>query len=244
MERGIAVTNTPGANAQSVAEFTIALMLGAVKRLVYLIECTRQGDWKEYATWNLQGKTLGVVGLGAIGSRVARIARNGFGMKILYTGRAPKSDLEGELQTQFVSLDELLQRSDIITLHASSSPETHGMIGDRQFRLMKQSSILVNAARPDLIDPVALRSALSECRIAAAAFDGYYKEPVPIASEDKYGLVALSSEFMLISPHTAYLTHDLVQNMTDMSLDSVIAVLEGRTPEYLVNPEYRKHAKP
>ena len=245
-EYGIAVTNTPGANAQSVAEFTIVLMLDAVKRLSYLNECTKQGNWlrSSYRTRNIRGKCLGVVGLGRVGSLVARIARRGFDMDVLYTARSPKPDLEVELGATFVTLDELVRRADIISLHVCLNDETRGMIGKRQFDLMKSNAILVNTARAALVDSEALYDALQSRRIAGAAFDVYYEEPIPAIDRDKYKLVGLSSEFMLLSPHVAFLSDDSFQSMFEMNISGVIAVLEGRPTDYVVNPEYIKYIRP
>jgi len=236
---GIAVTNTPGANAQSVAEFTIALIIDAVKRLTYLIESTKMGNWQEYRTWNLQKRNLGIVGLGTIGERVARIAKNGFGMNILYHSRNRKLQIETELDARYLSLSELIEQSDVLSIHAAYSPETVGMIGEKELEKMKRSAVLVNAARAELVEPFALKKALEERWIAVAAMDGYYVEPVPSPDQDKFGLVKLSSEKILITPHTAYLTEDSMEAMLNMNLSSIVNLLSGNADPLIVNPTYK-----
>ena len=242
-DNGIAVTNTPGANSRSVAEFTIALMLDAVKRTTYLIEATKRGDWKEEKTWNLAGKTLGIIGMGTIGAHVARIAHDGFGMSILYTSRTPKSQIESALKAKFVALPELLKACDVLSLHAATNPETTGMIGKAQLDLMKPSSVLINCSRAELVDAVALKEALLSGKIRCAAFDGYYQEPVPKAEDDQYGLVGLPHDKFLVSPHTAYFTEDATRGMADMVTASILEIMEGRSPTNLVNPDYERHLR-
>lgn len=242
-KNGISVTNTPGANTRSVAEFTIALMLDAVKRLTYLIERTKQGDWQEYRTWDLYGRTLGILGMGTIGKQVAYIARNGFGMEIVYHSRSPKPQIEKELAAEYIPFVDLFKRSDILSIHTTYGPETIGLVGLEQLQLMKPTAVLVNAARAELVDAVALRMALENNVIAVAAMDGYYVEPVPPAEKDKFGLVKLSDEKILISPHTAYLTEDSINTMLNMSLISVMNLLNGKEDDYVVNPDYKLNAR-
>lgn len=242
-EMGVAVTNTPAANAQSVAELTIALALGAARKLIHLVDRTRNGEWMELRGWNLSGKTLGIVGAGSIGTRVARIAHSGFGMNILYSGPRRKPDFEREFQARHVELDELLQASDVVSLHLNWTPERRSFIGAREIGLMKENAILVNTARAALVDPHALREALSESRIGAAAFDGYFQEPVPAPEADEFGLLSMSNELMIVSPHTGWNTEDAIRAMTDLSVDGATAVLERRSTQLVVNPDYVKNAK-
>ncbi|HEY9682631.1 MAG TPA: D-isomer specific 2-hydroxyacid dehydrogenase family protein [Oculatellaceae cyanobacterium] len=239
---GIAVTNTPGSNARSVAEFTITLMLDAVKKSPFLIDATKQGDWKEIQTKTVKGKTLGIVGMGTIGGIVAEIAHKGFGMNILYTGRTPKPELESSLKAQFVPLPELLKRCDVLSLHANVSEHTVGIIGEAELNSMKDGAVLVNTSRAELVDPKALKNALASKKISCAAFDGYYQEPVPKPESDKWGLVGLSHEIFLVSPHTAYFTEDATAAMADLSTNSVMEMLDGHEPSHLVNPEYKVNA--
>lgn len=242
-DNGIAVTNTPGANSRSVAEFTIALMLDAVKGTTHLIEAAKRGEWKEERSWNISGKTLGIIGMGNIGAHVARIAHNGFDMSILYTSRKPKPQIESSLQAKFVALPELLKSCDVLSLHAATNADTTGMIGSEQLAMMKPSSVLINCSRAELVDAKALKEALIGGKLRAAAFDGYYTEPVPKAEDDEHGLVGLPHYKFLVSPHTAYFTEDATRAMADMSTASILEIMEGRSPTNLVNPDYERHIK-
>ncbi len=236
---GIAVTNTPGANAYTVAEFTVGLVLDLLKRLTYLNNRTKMGGWEKHEAWNLRGRTLGIVGMGTIGALVARILRNGFGMNVTYVSRTSKPDVEAELGARKVGLQDLLQHSDVVSLHASYTQQTIGMLGKAQFQMMRTEAILVNTARAELVDPVALYEALRDGKISAAAFDGYYVEPIPAPMNDKYGLLSLGDDRFIITPHTAYNSLDANRKMERMAVESVIAVLEGKEPETIVNPDYR-----
>ncbi len=240
-EHGIAVTNTPGANARSVAEFTISLMLDAVKRTTFLIESTRQGDWKELKSWNLSGKTLGIVGMGEIGGHVAQMAHDGFGMKIIYTGRSRKPAIDAKLQAEFVDLKTLLNRCDVLSLHAQVSEQTKGMIAFKELAMMKPHAVLINCSRAELVDAKALHDALFNKKLACAAFDGYYIEPAPKTSDDPYGLLGLGSESFLVSPHTAYFTEDATRAMADLAVESTLDILEGRPARNVVNPDYKRY---
>lgn len=237
-KHGVAVTNTPHANAQSVSEFTIALMLDAVKRLTYLIRTTKQGGWPEYKTWDLNGRNLGILGMGSIGSRVAHIARAGFGMNIYYHSRSRKPEVEQSLGAEYLSLTELLKESDVVSVHASYGKQTIGLIGNNELRQVKETAVLVNCARAELVEPHALRDALASNRLAVAAFDGYYIEPSPAPDKDPYGLIGLSDEKFLLAPHTAYLTADSIRTMLKMNLESISNLMAGKGAPYVVNPEY------
>lgn len=235
-QNGIVVTNTPGANADSVAEFTLCLIVDAVKKLTFLVNQTKQGLWKEIRTWNLKGRSLGIIGMGTVGYKVAKIASQGFGMDILYNSRSRRQSIEQELGAKYMPLNDLCKIADVISIHASYSPETIGLIGKRQFDVMKSTAVLVNAARAEIVDPRELLIALKDNKIACSAMDGYYVEPVPHPSQDKYGLVELSDEKIIISPHTAYLTEDAMNTMLDMCLNSIINLLNNKTDDFVVNP--------
>jgi phosphoglycerate dehydrogenase-like enzyme len=244
-EAGIAVTNTPGANAQGTAEYAFGLIMSMVRRIPYLNETTRKGEWREDRAWNLKNRTLGIIGVGNIGSRVAKIARGGFSMRVIYTSRTRKEDLEKSLGLIWMDkVDNLLMEADIVTLHPPYNDQTKGLIGKKELELMKPTSILINAARPPLVDPVALREALENDKIGGVAFDGYYTQPMPSPDNDKHGLAKFGSDKLLVTPHTAYLTDGSIITMTDMVFESIAAFFEGKkTIPYLVNPDYEKNAK-
>ena len=238
--RGIVVTYTPKANAYTVAEFTVGLVLDAVKRFTFLNNLTKTGAWERRQAWNLQGRVLGIVGMGAIGTYVARILHNGFGMKILYVSRTPKPDVEAELGARKVDLPELLRQSDVVSLHVLYSDETVGMLSDGEFKMMKPEAVLVNTARAEIVDGFALHRALESGSISAAAFDGYYTEPAPSPEQDEYKLLSLPDDCFVITPHNAYNSEDAVKAMEEMVLKSVTDVFGGREPDHIVNPDYKQ----
>ncbi len=239
-KRNIAVTYTPGANAPSVAEFTMTLILDSLKKTPYLSRTTKMGEWKTAPIRNLAGATLGIVGLGAIGSRVAQMAHNGFGAKICYSSRSPKPELANPVEADFMPLEELLKVSDIVSLHVNLRPETTNMIGPGQLKLMKADAILVNTSRAGLVDPKALHEALVEGSIASAAFDGYYREPVPSPQEDPYKLLALPDRRFIVTPHNAFYTEDATRRTLKMCIESIRRFFNGETPTNLLNPDYAK----
>lgn len=242
-QRGIPVTNTPQANAPTVAEFTVALILTSVKKIALLNEQVKSGTYAKQQLWNLKGKTLGIIGMGAIGTLVAKIMHNGFGMKILYVSRSTKPEVEKEIGATKVNLNELLQESDVISIHVPYSPETIGMIGKKQLELMQPHTVLINTARAELVDGHALHKALTDGKIAAAAFDCYYTEPTPKPSEDEYRLFLLHDDKFIITPHTAFNSIDAVKAMENMVVTSVLDALSGKEPKYIVNPDYAQHKR-
>jgi len=178
-KKGVKVFNTPEAPAEAVAELTIGLMIALARNIPSADRTMKEGKWikKDLIGWELKGKTLGTIGLGNIGERVAKLAK-AFGMKILITKRTPPAPaLLKELEAEFVSLHELLKRSDIITIHVLYTPQTHGMIGEKELQLMKKGSYLMNTSRGAIVDEKALLKALQSQRLGGAALDVYEVEP-------------------------------------------------------------------
>ncbi|ADG91415.1 hydroxyacid dehydrogenase [Thermosphaera aggregans] len=180
-QRGIALINAPESSTQSVAELAIGLMLAVARKIAFSDRRMREGYWakKEAMGVELSGKTLGVIGAGRIGSAVARIAKYGFNMHILYYDVACRDDLNKELGAECVSIEELLKRSDIVTIHVPLLPETRHMINEEKLRLMKKTAILINTSRGAVVDTAALVKALSEGWIAGAGLDVFEEEPLP-----------------------------------------------------------------
>jgi D-3-phosphoglycerate dehydrogenase len=177
--QGIAVLNAPGSNVISAAEHTLALMLALVRRIARADASLRRGEWerKRFQGIELHGKTLGLVGAGRIGSEVAKRAR-AFGMRVVaYDPYLAGERAEG-LEIELVTLPELCERADIITIHVPLTAETRGMIGSAELALMKPAAYLINAARGGVVDEVALAAALRSGRLAGAALDVFEKEPV------------------------------------------------------------------
>ncbi len=181
--RGIPVGHTPGVLTESTADLTLALLLAAARRLPQAGQDARDGRWTTWSPtgWlgaDLNGATLGIVGLGQIGTAVAERAA-AFGLKLLHAGPAARPDSEARLGIRHVPLDELLAQSDFVSLHMPLTAETRGMIDEAALRLMKPTAILINAARGPVVDSAALYHALSEGWIAAAGLDVTDPEPLP-----------------------------------------------------------------
>jgi len=176
---GIAVLNTPEAPAGSVAELTVGLMLALARRISYADHSMKEGKWvkKELEGFLLNGKTLGLIGLGNIGTKVAKIVK-AFGMKILITKRTPPSrEILELLEAEFVPLKELLKRSDIVSVHIPLTEQTKSMIGQKELNFMKKGAILINTSRGGIIDEDALLKALKSGRLGGAGLDVYRVEP-------------------------------------------------------------------
>ena len=209
--RGVTVCNTPGVNAHAVAEHTMALMLAVARRIPGIDREMRSGAWPRDMLVQLDGKTLAVFGSGAIGARVAQLAR-GFGMEVLtWSARG------GTPATK----DDCLRRADFVTLHLRLVPETQGFIGRREFALMKPGAYLVNTGRGALVDRDALIEALASRRIAGAGLDVFHEEPV------KSGDPLLASPYTVLSPHNAGQTPEVRRDGLLAAIENVERFLSG-----------------
>jgi len=178
-ERGIKVFNTPEAPAEAVAELSVGLILSLARSISQADLAMKEGKWikSKLTGWELKGKTLGTIGLGNIGERVAKLAK-AFGMNILITKRTPPDPaLLKALEAEFVPLSELLRRSDVVTIHIPYTAETHHMIGEKELQLMKEGAYLVNTSRGPIVDESALLKTLQSGRLRGAALDVYEFEP-------------------------------------------------------------------
>lgn len=232
--RKLPVTNTPGVLTETSADLAFTLILSVARRVAEADKLTRGGRFHGWGPMMLlghdvYGKTLGIVGMGRIGEATARRAQ-GFGMNVLYTSRTRKPDAEANLRASRVDLDELLAKSDFVSVHVPLSDETTHMIGARELALMKPTAFLVNTARGPIVDEAALVAALRDGSIAGAGLDVYEREP---ALEP--GLAALPNTVLL--PHVASATVETRTKMAMLAAENAIAVIEGRTPAHLVNPE-------
>lgn len=231
-ELGIIVTYTPGANTIAVAEHSFALILSLIKNIPKLNEVAKKGEWNGRRELNreLYGKVLGIIGLGSIGRTVAIMAR-GFGMEVIaYSPRVKKEDAE-KIGVKLVSLEELLQKSDVISLHTSYSPEKYHLIGEEQLKMMKKTAVIVNTARGELMDEKALVKALKNGDILGAALDVFELEP-PSPDDE-----LLKLENVIVTPHAASHTWEAVRRMGEMVTEDIKAVLEGVRPKNIANPE-------
>ncbi len=230
-ERGIAVVNTPFANDESVAEQCMGMIVALAKRMMEGDRAIRAGDWdSRYRLIGIevQGKTLGLVGFGKIGQRLAHMAHDGFNMPIVYHDVVAYPEPEERLGARRVPLPELLAYSDFVSMHTPLLPETKGMINEAALRSMKRSAYLINSARGPVVDQAALERALREGWIAGAGLDVYDPEPLPKDSP------LLSMDNVVLSPHMAAHTDEALLRMA-MVVTDVLAVIEGRPPDYPVS---------
>ncbi|ABZ83785.1 glyoxylate reductase [Heliomicrobium modesticaldum Ice1] len=233
--RRIAVTNTPDALTEATADLAFALLLATARNLIAADRFTRDGFW---IAWHPQlllgrdvfGSTLGIVGLGRIGEAVARRAR-GFNMHVLYTARRRNPKAEAELGIEYCTLEELLRRSDFVSLHTPLTLETRHLIGAKELNMMKPTAILINTARGGVVDQEALTEALQQGVIGGAGLDVFAEEPV--APEE--ALLELPN--VVVSPHIGSATVEARTRMGLMAVENIQAVLEGRRPPNLVNSE-------
>ncbi|MGN6664936.1 MAG: 2-hydroxyacid dehydrogenase [Solirubrobacterales bacterium] len=225
---GVTVTNTPGVLDDATADLTMALLLAATRRVVEGDRLIRSGaDW----TWgmsfmlgsSLQGKLLGIVGLGGIGGRVAARAR-AFGMRIAYSSRRPApEETVGSLEAERMALPQLLAESDVVSLHCPLTPETRHLIGAAELASMKPSAVLINAARGPVVDEPALAAALAAGTIAAAGLDVYEREP-----QVEPGLLELDN--VVLAPHLGSATVETRAAMAELAARNAISVLRGEGP--------------
>lgn len=237
-KRGIIVGNTPGVLTETTADFAFGLIMAAARRIVEGDRQVRAGKWKTWGPMillgqDLHGATLGIVGLGRIGSAVARRA-NGFGMRILYHNPTRRRDVEGELGIRYVEFESLLAESDFVTIHVNLTPETYHLIGRKELATMKSTSVLVNTSRGAVVDNMALYEALRDGKIAFAALD--VTEPEPIVPD--HPLLTLRN--LIVTPHIASASVATRTKMGLMAADNLIAGLKGEMPSHPVNPEVLK----
>lgn len=227
-QRGVVVTNTPGVLDDATADLTMALILAATRRLAEGDRLVRSGEpW----SWgmgfmlgsSLQGKRLGIVGLGGIGKWVAQRAR-AFGMEIVYHQRnqAP-AEVETALGAELLPLEQLLASADVVSLHCPLTPETRHLIGAEQLAAMKPGAVLINAARGPIVDEVALAAALAEGRIGAAGLDVFEREP-----DVHPGLLGLDN--VVLTPHLGSATVETRTAMAELAARNAISVLRGQGP--------------
>ena len=232
---GISVTNTPGVLTDAVAEQTFSLMMSVARRIPESDKFVRSG---KYTGWKpllllgtqLKGKTLGIVGLGRIGIRVAEIAVKGMGMNVVYHDVRKNKDFEKKFGAKFVKLDGLLKKSDFISLHVPLLPSTKHLIGSKELGMMKKTAYLVNTSRGPVINEKALVSALKRKQIAGAALDVFENDPKLSAGLQKLDNVVLT-------PHTASATFEARSAMSIIAAENIISVLNGKNAKFTVNSE-------
>ncbi len=234
-KRGIAVTNTPGVLTEATAEIAFSLMFAVARNVAEGDKFVRKDRFEGWDPTlmlghELYGKTLGIIGMGNIGSKVAEMSQ-GFDMDILYYNRSRKEEVESETGAEYVDLDTLLSRADFLSLHVPLNEETKKMIGEDELNEMKESAYLINTARGEVVDEKALIEALEEDKIAGAGVDVYADEPKG-ANPGYYDL-----DNAVLTPHLGSATFKAREGMATMAAENLIDILEGREPEHIVNPE-------
>lgn len=222
-EKGVKVINAPGSNSATIAEHTISLMLMLQRNLYRSINEVKAGNWdwrKQFSGDEINGKTLGILGLGNIGKRVAKIAE-AMGMKIVYWNL-----LAEDVSYQFLSLDEVLQTADIISLHLPLTPETENLINAERLKLMKPTAILINTARGGIIDQKAVADALQNEKIAGFGADVLVEEPPREEAED-----LINHPNALITAHVGSLTARTYTEMCVSTVKNTLAILRGKQPD-------------
>ncbi|WP_415425515.1 2-hydroxyacid dehydrogenase family protein [Staphylococcus borealis] len=231
-EKDIDVTNTPKASTASTAELTFGLVLAVARRIVEGDKLSRTKGFDGWAPLffrgrEVSGKTIGIIGLGEIGSAVAKRAK-AFDMDVLYTGPHQKKEKEREIGAKYVDLNTLLENADFITINAAYNPDLHHMIGTEQFKRMKSTAYLINAGRGPIVNEEALVKALEEKEIEGAALDVYEFEP-----DITEGLKSLDN--VVITPHIGNATFEARDMMSKIVANDTIKKLSGDTPQFIVN---------
>lgn len=231
---GVTVTNVPDYSSQSVAQFTMALILELCHHIGHHNLSVQQGDWvknKDFSFWNyplieLAGKTLGLIGFGKIGKATAKLAE-AFGMKILVFNRTKYSEFENE-NLRFTTLDDVLQNSDFISLHCPLTSETKGIINADSIKKMKDTAFLINTSRGPLVNELDLANALNNNRISGAAIDVISAEPMQAKNP------LLGAKNCIITPHIAWAPKEARQRLMDTTIENLNAFLKGN-PQNVVN---------
>ena len=227
--RGVTVTNTPGVNAHAVAEHAMALMLAVTRRIPAMDADVRTGQWPRGMLVQLEGKTLGIVGLGAVGRRVAALAAP-FGVQLLASTHGNDAGRAAAVGARHVPIETLLRESDIVSLHLRLSDETTGFLNRARLALMKPSAFLINTARGGLVDRDAFVDVLRSGRLAGAGLDVFHEEP--IRADDP--LLALPN--VVLTPHNAGMTPQVIDVGLRRAVENVAAYLRGTPANVITSP--------
>jgi len=237
--RGIYVTNTPGILTDTTADCAWALLMSIARRIAEADRHVRNRGWVHpwgpmmFLGSDVHGKTLGIIGIGRIGSAIAKRAR-GFDMNIIYHDVVRRKDLEEELGIAYKGFEEILSEADFVTIHVPLVEETHHLIGRRELTLMKGTAYLINTSRGPVVDEAALAEALKNGDIAGAALDVFEREPLDPDSP----LLGLNNT--VLTPHIASASVETRTKMAVVAATNLASVLRGEEPPNLVNPEVRK----
>ncbi|MBU0634010.1 MAG: phosphoglycerate dehydrogenase, partial [Candidatus Omnitrophica bacterium] len=227
--KGIVVTSAPGANSDAVADLTIGLFLALARKIPYADRSVKAGEWPRIVGTQFNKKTLGIIGVGQIGKKVAKRAL-GFDMEVLVYDVVKDNKFAEAYGVKYVSLDEILSKSDFISIHVPLIDATRNMISTREFGLMKKGAFLVNVARGGVVDEKALFDALKENKISGAAADVFTQEPAK-------GNPLLMLDNLIATPHMGMYTREALIETGMICVRNIIDTLQGRKPEFLNNPE-------
>ncbi len=230
--KGIVVFSAPGANSEAVADLTIGLFLSLARNIPFADRSVKGGGWPRIVGTQLNGKVLGIIGLGQIGKKVAKRAL-GFDMRVLAYDVFKDESYSQKSGITYLSLDEVLSKSDFLSIHVPLTLSTRRLIDERKLRLMKEGAFLVNISRGDIVDEEALYQVLKEGKISAAALDVFYQEP-PKESP------LLTLDNVIVTPHMGGYTFEALKETGMICARGIIDVLEGRRPQFIVNPEILK----
>lgn len=235
-ERNVMATNTPGVLTDTVADAVLGMMLATARRIPELDQFVKKGEWKEYLQLehfgtDLHHKTVGIIGMGSIGQAIAKRCYFGFDMDVLYYNRSRKKAVEKDYNATFCNLQDLLVQADFVVLMVPLLPETERMIGEKEFKLMKETAIFINGSRGKNIDEKALYNALINKEILGAAIDVFETEPV----NPNHPLLKL--ENLITLPHIGAATKENELAMSLLAAENLIAGLNGDTPPNLINKE-------
>ncbi|MBV7505466.1 D-glycerate dehydrogenase [Bacillus sp. sid0103] len=235
-KRGVMGTNTPGVLEDTTADAIFGILLAAARRIPELDQFVKTGNWKQHLTRkeyaiDVHHKTLGIIGMGKIGSLIAKRGHFGFDMDILYHNRTPNHEVEEKYNAVYCSLDTLLKESDFVCLMTPLTPQTENLMGEREFKLMKKSAIFVNGSRGKTVDEQALIEALLTQKIHGAALDVFQNEPVGV----NHPLLQFPN--VVTTPHIGSSTHETELKMAKLAVENLVAGLSGMRPKNLVNPE-------
>lgn len=225
---GIDVTNAPGGNARAVAEMALALMLAATRKIVTQNEAVRAGGWDRYTGSEISGKVVGLVGYGQTAQNLRQIL-TGFGTKVVAHDPYANPELAQQHSVQLTSLEDLVATSDFISVHIPHLPQTHHLLSTAEFKIMKQTAVLINTARGGVVDENALYSALVDGDIAAAGIDVWEQEPV----SRQHPLLSLDN--VVATAHSAADTHEAYEQVADLAVRAIGARLANKTPQNIQN---------
>lgn len=231
---GIAIARTTGANTTAVAEMALMLMLCCRRKICKCQSRVRNGSWEKDIGHELIGATVGIIGYGNIGRRLAKLLK-GFGCRIITYDSSNRKEVLEKDGVELVDLEELLKTSDAVSIHVPYTEQTHHMIDYQMLSLMKSTAVIVNTARGNIIDEEALYEALKSGKIGGAGVDVFAQEPLPLDSP------LLSLENVVLTPHVSSQTVESLWNIYKMAIDISADFFAGKESPHILNPDYAKH---